>query len=765
MSRLVHGASLAVLAALLSPAAARAEDEGAIPSVSAVEVVGVRSKADTNALPVTAEGVTADQIANSVNVTNVEDALKYLPDVLVRKRHIGDVQSPVSTRTSGVGASARSLIYADDVLLSALIGNNNASASPRWSMVSPEQIARIDVLYGPFAAEYPGNSVGAVINITTREPERFEATARVEAVDQAFAQYGTNQDNRSGRAAFSLGDRRGPLSLWLNLNHTDSTGQPLTYVTAARPASPGAAGAPVTGAFADTNRTGAAIAVLGASGIEHQVQDNANLKLGWALTPTLKATWTLGLFAHEDRARAESYLRDAGGAPAYSGALNIGGFAYTVAPSAFSGGVYHLDEQHWAQSLGLKSHGGGVFDWEAVATAYDFTRDRQRTPSGALPAANAGGAGTISDLAGTGWRTFDARGAWRPQGAQAFSFGVHLDQFRLNNPKYATGDWMEGAPGTLTSLARGRTRTEGLWAQDVWTLGPDLTLTLGARYERWRAFDGFNYSLLPALAATQPELNASGWSPKATLAWRASERWRLKASYGEALRFPTVSELYQAITTGAVLTTPNPNLRPEHARSGELTAERITTRSRLRLSLFEEDLNDALLSQSAPLVTGSSTLFSFVQNVERVRSRGAEVVASREDVLVPGLSLSGWVTYVDGRTLRDAAFPAAVGKHTPQVPRWRGGAMATWQADSATSLSLAARYSDPSFGTLDNSDRRSNTYQGFGGFLVADAHLKREIGHGWALSGGVDNLFNRKYFVFHPFPQRTVLVELKYGGW
>jgi iron complex outermembrane receptor protein len=31
------------------------------------------------------------------------------------------------------------------------------------------------------------------------------------------------------------------------------------------------------------------------------------------------------------------------------------------------------------------------------------------------------------------------------------------------------------------------------------------------------------------------------------------------------------------------------------------------------------------------------------------------------------------------------------------------------------------------------------------------------------LSGaiGVDNLNNRKYFLFHPFPQRTVVAEMK----
>src|SRR4051812_26295065 len=50
--------------------------------------------------------IDADAIAARVNATNVEDTLKYLPSLVIRKRHIGDTQSPLATRTSGVGASA-----------------------------------------------------------------------------------------------------------------------------------------------------------------------------------------------------------------------------------------------------------------------------------------------------------------------------------------------------------------------------------------------------------------------------------------------------------------------------------------------------------------------------------------------------------------------------------------------------------------------------------------------------------------------------------
>src|SRR6185312_8007398 len=256
---LLAGAALCATPVL----AAAADDEAPPRTVSGVVVQG-EAPAPQPGQPLSTQQLGAEEIAATVNATTVEDTLKYLPNVFVRRRHIGDTQAPMTTRTSGVGSSARSLIYADGVLLSALIGNNNGTSSPRWGMVSPGEIDRIEVLYGPFSAAYPGNSIGAVVNITTRTPQAFEAEARVSAGVQGFKEYGTKDSYPTWEAAGLLGDRRGPLAWRFSFNHLDTTGQPLSFTAALRPAAPGTAGTPATGAIAERNRTGQAIAVLGA---------------------------------------------------------------------------------------------------------------------------------------------------------------------------------------------------------------------------------------------------------------------------------------------------------------------------------------------------------------------------------------------------------------------------------------------------------------------------------------------------------------------
>ncbi|HEY4263959.1 MAG TPA: TonB-dependent receptor [Micropepsaceae bacterium] len=731
-----------------------------------VVVEGARSVAERDALPTTVESITFGELTSSVNLTNTEDALKYLPDILVRKRHIGDTQAPITTRTSGVGSSARSLIYADGVLLSALIGNNNSFASPRWGMIAPEEIDRIDVLYGPFAAQYPGNSIGAVIEIATRMPDRYVATARVQTVVQDFSQYATHSGYPAYELSALIGDRSGKFSWRASINHLTSRSQPLAYVTAARPSSPSAGGVAVTGAFDDVNRNGAAIAVLGAGGLEQQRQDNFTVKFAYDLAPGVSIAYTAGLFLNDDKAGAQTYLKNASGVPVYSGNLNSAGFNITVPSSAFSNNVYRLEETHWMHSVALNSGADGSLGWSVTGSLYDFNKDRQRFPAAALPAAFNGGAGTLTDMGGTGWYTLDAKAFWKPDGedgAHRLSFGAHDDRDTLSSDKYNIANWMTGSVGPLATAANGKTQTYAFWAQDVWRFAPGFTLTLGARYESWQAYGGFNASLSPPLSVAQPKLHSSDVSPKASLGWQIAEDWFASASFGGAYRYPTVSELYQAVTTGAVLTVPNPDLKPEHALSTELAVTRMTSEGKLRLSLFSEDISDALISQSAPLLPGSTTLFNYVQNIDHVRSYGAEVSVERNDVLISGLTLQGSVTYVDPRIVSDPAFPAAAGKRIPQVPAWRGTLVATYRPDGRWSYTLAARASTRVYAAADNSDTVTHTYQGFDSYFVIDARVNYQIDAHWNAAFGIDNLNNRKYFLFHPFPQRSAIFELTYN--
>ncbi|RXZ39079.1 TonB-dependent receptor [Oxalobacteraceae bacterium CAVE-383] len=753
--------------------AASAFAQEADTSLPQVTVQATRSVAEQNQLPVTTESVTADQAAKSINVMNAQDVLKYTPSVVVRQRFIGDTQAPMSSRTTGINASARTLLYTDGILLSALINNNNANGSPQWFMVSPEEIERIDVMYGPFSAMYPGNSYGAVTAITTSMPKKFEAGFKVSGATQNSSVYGTSSTDPAAQASMYLGDRSGDFSWRLSANHLDSSSQPLTFITATRSTAAAGGGQTISGAINNTNKTGGNILVVGAGNITHTVQDTARLKLAYDFSPSITAAYTIGIWQNDAKAHAESYLTDAAGAAYYGGtAVNINGNAYAAnAISGFSSNT--VQQQHLMQSLSLRAKNQGPWDWEAIATNFYYREDLTRTSTGPYPAALNSGPGTIADASGTGWSTADVKGIWHGEGdatKHIISFGAHYDQYKLVNPTYNTADWVSGGNGSLFSNSLGKTTTSALWAQDAWRLSPSIIATIGGRYESWRAFDGFNYSTSGGVgfATTQPGVTSSGFSPKLSLAWQASDLWSVTGSFGKALRFPTVGELYQNIAVGTTFVQANPFLRPERVLSAELALERVTEDSRLRASVFEEHVRDALISQSSTLPNGVAS--SFTQNVDSTRQRGIELVASRNNVLINGFDLTGSLTYVDAVITGNSSYvaPAAtpdatsVGKRVPYVPKLRATIVASYRPDDHWAYTLAGRYSSRLYSTVDNTDVNTSTYQGFEGYFVADARMQYKFDRHWTGAGGIDNIGNRKYFLFHPFPERTVFAELKY---
>src|SRR6185437_11330230 len=127
-------------------------------------------------------------------------------------------------RNGGTLQSARSLLYVDGLLLSNLM-SNSWDGAPRWGMVAPGQIGAVDVLYGPYSALYPGNSMGTTVLIHTRLPDRLVASADAQYFSQDYGdRYGAGGHYDGHRLAAQLGDRQGRWRWLLALNQLDNHG-------------------------------------------------------------------------------------------------------------------------------------------------------------------------------------------------------------------------------------------------------------------------------------------------------------------------------------------------------------------------------------------------------------------------------------------------------------------------------------------------------------------------------------------------------------
>lgn len=433
------------------------------------------------------------------------------------------------------------------------------------------------------------------------------------------------------------------------------------------------------------------------------------------------------------------------------GNVSIGGRNMTVAPNAFA--PQRGDQENWLYALGLNGRLDSGWRLSGVVSEYDVSRDVQRSASTVQ-----GGAGTLFQGDGTGWRTLDLKAEAPEVKGHTFTFGYHYDNYFLRNVTYNTADWLAGPTTSLSSVYRGDTRTQALFGQDAWRFAPGWLATLGLRYERWDAYGGALGNATGTLGYADRSANAL--SPKVALQWDATDVWRFRLSFATGTRFPTVGELFQGTISNNAIVNNNPNLRPEKAIDWDFTAERDVVVGVVRASVFQSDLRDSIYSQTT--VSGATTVTN-ISTVDRVRVRGVELAFSGENVGLKGLAIDANVSASNAQILADAANPAYVGSRFPRIPRMRANLLASYRFDEHWLASVGVRYSGRQFNTLDNSDVNPDVYGGTSSLTVVDLKARYRFDRHWTASLGIDNLTDRRYYVFHPYPGRTFYGELKWS--
>lgn len=734
-------------ALLIACTVAAAQDK--VPDTTrAVPLGGVSVHAQVRDVP-PVEGVTSFVDAQDLeqhNTVESADILNYLPNLTLRKRYIGDRNAILGGRSAGTLQSARSLVYADGLLLSDFLDSGWGNP-PRWGMVAPQDIESIDVLYGPYSALYPGNAMGSTVIFHTRMPERFEASASVQGFSQSFKDgRGGDGDYRGHRESVALGNRAGPWQWRLSLERLDNRGQPMNYASA-RPGGDADHAIAVTGASPDRNPDGSTRLLTGPTGMDHTRQDQASLRLGLDLAADSHALFTFGYWRNRSDVHAESSLRDADGNRVHAGPVRVDKEVWTLSDSAFAPSATR--ENHRLLGLEFKGRLGDLWHWDATASDYAILTSDNARASQPAPLARAGGPGRVSDNGGSGWRTLDLRFNGPVGDTQTLWLGAHADRYTLASTSRSASDWRQGADGPRSAAFGGRTRTLALYAQDEWTVSDEWTASVGVRAESWRAFDGRRAG--SGAWTDYPSRSRTALSPKAAVAWAFAEDWQLRLSTARAVRFPTVGELFQGtLDSEANIVNNDPDLKPEQSWASDLSLQHGLANGHWRVSLFQNTIRDSLYRQTDVTVT---PMVTSIQNVDRMRLRGLEGAFSLRELL-PGLDLSGSVAFNASRTLRDRRYPVAEGKEVPRIPRSRATFTADWRFSPGWNVSLAMRHSGRQFSSLDNSDH-INTFGAVSNYTMADAQIGWQFARGWRASLGVDNLANRQAWVYHPWPGRT----------
>src|SRR6185436_6075426 len=171
--------------------------------------------------------------------------------------------------------------------------------------------------------------------------------------------------------------------------------------------------------------------------------------------------------------------------------------------------------------------------------------------------------------------------------------------------RWVDGDSLENGldaqTGTTVVLLRnsgGTQRNFGFFAQDLITPTSQLVLTLSARVDGWRNYDGHNLetSLINAPVNNVPSLPVRSdtvGSPRAAARYHLTNRLDVWGDIGWGFRTPTLNELYRQFRVGTTLTQANYNLGPERLVGGEVGASfAITPNSTVRATWFDNHIED-----------------------------------------------------------------------------------------------------------------------------------------------------------------------------
>jgi iron complex outermembrane recepter protein len=180
----------------------------------------------------------------------------------------------------------------------------------------------------------------------------------------------------------------------------------------------------------------------------------------------------------------------------------------------------------------------------------------------------------------------------------------------------------------------------------------------------------------------------------------------------------------------------------------------------VRASLFQSDLRNLIYGQTT--VSGASTVTN-ISNVDRVRLRGAELAFSGQNVLLRGLDLDANASASNARTLADTANPNYVGKRWPRIPVMRANLLAAYHFARNGSLASVCAIRAASTTRSTTAISIPTSMAGTSSFVVIDLKARYQIDRQWLASLGIDNLTDRRYYVFHPYPGRTFNGELKWS--
>ena len=366
-------------------------------------------------------------------------------------------------------------------------------------------------------------------------------------------------------------------------------------------------------------------------------------------------------------------------------------------------GLAFSDTGNDGADASLRIVGRGAWGWSALA----YVQARKFISSTASVNAGRVAAAQVLDQFNVPSTGLGARLEVRPPLGDAIELRLGTDWRRTSGVTKEKYQFVAGLP-TRMREAGGQSDTLGAFAELTAELSEALTLTGGARIDRWWITGGFlrERNIGGGVLTDSESADRQGWEPtaRAGLAFRPAARVTLRSAAYLGWRLPTLNELYRPFRAGADATGANAALKPETLSGFEAGIDwQPAENVRISSTGFVNKLADAIANVSVARGPGVFPGVGFVsaagtyrqrRNLDAVKARGIEFDAS---VRLADFRLAASYAYTDS-IVRASGLALPLDDHRPaQTPEHMASGTLGWARDSGLGASLTLRYASEQF--------------------------------------------------------------------
>ena len=288
-------------------------------------------------------------------------------------------------------------------------------------------------------------------------------------------------------------------------------------------------------------------------------------------------------------------------------------------------------------------------------------------------------------------------------------------------------------------------RTLSLAAEDTHRFGQHTRLVAGVSYDRRNAVEAQDYD--GSTLTDMPTDTTHAWNPQIGLFHTLDQGGEVRLTVARKTRFATIKDRY-SYRFGRTI--PNPDLKPERATHYEIGyTTPLGGKARMDLAVFQADVQDLMQLVRVGDVDSDGEIEEQMQNIGKVRNRGAELslLFYPVDSVEAGISYS----YLHRKNRSDPDIKLT------DTPEHKVFGWLDWRFAQSWTLNAAARYESDRISTSDG-------LYGTDEFTVVDLKVGFEPVRSLLLEAGTRNLFDKNfaYDEGYPEPGREWFVNANY---